>query len=208
MAVLNHCTGAQALRILRCCMAPIEAELSTASDDAAKEECAAENLPALYATLGHHLALISCRASAATGASDVKLSDVARALQNFSGRAAVWSGARIVEPSVPTVRRGRKLGVFLSRSGSAAEVEADRASGPQLCEPLRPAARLGRLSNLLPLLRSEELIPGLVFEGGCEGGLIGDAVSDSRHCPSPGHHAWAAATALSTAAPHHVVAAV
>lgn len=131
--------------------------------DAEAAAAAAEELPALYAAAGHHLALIAERASAATAGNDCDaeseslrvalagtLASVSTALRSFVKRAEGWSGARIVEPGAAS-RRGGTLGVFKRRAGSTEEVDTDRATAPQLRDALSPFARLELLVKTHPL---------------------------------------------------------
>jgi hypothetical protein len=177
---------------VRCWTAPPVAA-GVLSDDADAEEQAAEDLAALYATVGHHLALIAGRAAA--GDSDsVRLSDVARALRGFAGRTEAWSGARIVEPGA-AVRRGGILGRFQPRSGSVKDVEADRAAGPQLRKPLDAEARLKLLAYEHPLPQSDMATAEHPICRASEGSA---EVADSHDAA---FRAWAAAAALIDAAP-------
>lgn len=133
---------------VRTCLAPLEASCDLRAE-AEAEAVAAEDLPVLYATLGHHLALIACRV--ASGDADaMKLTDVESSLRGLVRRAEVWSGAHLAEPG-GGARRGGRLGKFQKRAGTAGEVDADRAMGPQLREALLPAARLDLLVKAYPL---------------------------------------------------------
>jgi len=104
------------------------------TDDSEEEERAAQDIPALFATVGYHLALIAGHAT--TGDDDhVKLAVFAKALRGLAGRAKTFSGARNVEPAAP-VSRGDMLGRFLPRLATAEEVDAERTAGMQLREPI------------------------------------------------------------------------
>ena len=176
--------GPQPSYAVRCCTAEAEAPDSS-NDDAslADHAAAADDLPALYAAVGHHLALMAERV--AVGACDSSaLASVATVLRSVVKRAEGWSGARIVEPGGAS-RRGGTLGAFSRRGGSTREVEADRASAPQLREALSQSARLELLVKTHPLPK------------GSPDGVIDDSSSSAL---AASVHAAAAASALSVAA--------
>ena len=180
---------------VRCCTAPVTT--ADSSNDDETEARAAEDLPSLFATIGHHLALFAGRAG--TGIYDgVQPSEVARALRGLAGRAVTWSGARIVEPGAPA-RRGGVMGRFQPRVGSFAEVDADRATGPQLREPLRAADWLELLATRHPLPQSDMMaaVPAISAsgEGGAPAGGVAAVASDNAP-----RRAWAATVALNNAA--------
>ena len=174
---------------VRCCSTAAEVA-DTLQDDTEADAAAAEDLPALYAAAGHHLALIAERAS--TGDFDAgTLASVATALRSLVKRAEGWSGARITEPGGAS-RRGGILGAYKRRVGSTEEVDTDRAGAPQLRDPLSQSARLEILVKTHPLPKYD------VSHG------VGDSLTSSAQAAID--HATSAVVALGAAAPRAATA--